>query len=89
MIHPTQVKALLQNQPFRPFRIVMNSGKTYDVRHPEFVTVGRSWINVYESDDPASGIVDRFEIVSLMLMERIEFIGAKPEAMADNSSATL
>lgn len=25
----------LQKQPFEPFRIRMNNGKTYDVRHPE------------------------------------------------------
>ena len=28
-------------KPFRPFRIVMNDGHSYDVRHPDFVAVGR------------------------------------------------
>src|SRR5947207_1316970 len=29
--------ALLRAVPFRPFRVILNSGKGYEVRHPEFV----------------------------------------------------
>jgi len=29
--------ATCKAQPFRPFRIRMNSGRTFDIRHPEMV----------------------------------------------------
>ncbi|HYE19420.1 MAG TPA: hypothetical protein VEA69_13300 [Tepidisphaeraceae bacterium] len=28
-------KAILKRQPFEPFRVVMSSGESYDVMHPE------------------------------------------------------
>lgn len=34
--------------PFRPFRLVLNSGRTYDVTHPETVAV-----EPLEADDRA------------------------------------
>lgn len=55
----------------------MNAGKTYEVRHPEFLKVGRSAINIYFQQDPDSPY-DRYDIVSLLLIERIEFLDAVP-----------
>jgi hypothetical protein len=74
MLHPDLLRNLLRAQPFRPFRIVMNSGQTYDIRHPEWVVVGRSFVTIHESDDPKTGIADRFFLVSSMLMEHTEFL---------------
>jgi hypothetical protein len=37
----------LRAAPFRPFRIVLNSGRTYDIRHPEMLKVGRSNMNEF------------------------------------------
>jgi hypothetical protein len=34
-------------EPFRPFRIHVASGRTLEVRHPEFVQMGRSILTVY------------------------------------------
>lgn len=28
-------RELLSQQPFRPFRLVMSSGQSYEIRHPE------------------------------------------------------
>ena len=33
--------------PFRPFRIHMNSGRNYDIRHPEMVRVGIDSVIVF------------------------------------------
>ena len=35
-------RELLSQPPFRPFRIVMSSGQTYDVRHPEVAMLTRT-----------------------------------------------
>lgn len=63
-------------QPFRPFRIHMVSGKTFDIRHPEMVKVGKTYLVVftYVAEDPE--IVDRWETVSLLLIENISHLDA-------------
>ena len=33
---------LLKAQPFQPFRIVMSSGESYEVRHPEMAFLSRT-----------------------------------------------
>jgi hypothetical protein len=33
---------LLQERPFKPFRIVMSSGQAYEVRHPEMAFVTKT-----------------------------------------------
>lgn len=42
----TDVYRLLNEHPLRPFRIHVSDGSIYDIRHPEFVAVGRSTIRI-------------------------------------------
>lgn len=74
MIQPQEILGYLKAVPFQPFRIHMASGKTFDVRHPEMVRVGRSSIILFTlvSDHPE--IHDRWETVSLMLVEHISLL---------------
>jgi hypothetical protein len=51
-MRPEDLLAYVKAAPFRPFRVVMNNGKTYDVRHPEFVKVGRSGWNYFYMTAP-------------------------------------
>ncbi len=37
---PEEMYVLLRAQPFRPFRIHLSNGRTFDVRHPELAMVG-------------------------------------------------
>ena len=79
-MRPQDVLSYLQAEPFRPFRIQMVSGRTFEVRHPEMVRVGRSAVLVFSfvSDDPA--IFDRWDAVSLVLIERLEHLDAPAAA---------
>ncbi len=63
-------------EPFRPFRIKMASGQTFDVRHPEMILVGRTSVRVYSSGEQGSGNGERWHDVSLVLMETLEPIEA-------------
>lgn len=36
---PNDLWKALYAQPFRPFRIAMTDGRTYDVTHPEFLSI--------------------------------------------------
>ena len=76
MIPPNDLKSYLKAQPFCPFRIHMASGESFDVRHPEMVRGGRNSIVLFTfvSNDPK--IYDRWETVSLMLMEHISLLDA-------------
>jgi hypothetical protein len=72
-MRPEDVFHYTRAVPFRPFRMVMNSGQSYEVFHPEMVRVGRTTVFVFVAarpQDPA----ERCDMVSLVLIERIEFI---------------
>ena len=56
---------LLAQKPFRPFRLVMSSGQTYDVRHPETAMLTRSDLLV-GTDLADDGVPARFKICSLL-----------------------
>jgi hypothetical protein len=71
-----QVLDYIKHQPFRPFRILMTSGRSYEIRHPEMVRVGRDFLIIftYVSDSP--DLVDHWETVSLLLVESITHLDA-------------
>lgn len=66
---------LLTEQPFRPFRLVMSSGETYDVKHPEMAMLTRTDILV-GIDETRQGVPARFKICSLLHVTAIEPIEA-------------
>ena len=61
----------LQVQPFRPFRIRMNSGRTFDIPHPEMVRVGRRDLLIFTFVSDSPDVYDRWENVSLLLIESL------------------
>ncbi len=67
------ILSYVRAEPFRPFRIVMNSGKTYDVRHPETIAVGRDVCIYYHRQQPDQPF-DRWESVSLLLVQNVEHL---------------
>jgi hypothetical protein len=71
MMTPHVVLQYLKEEPFQPFRIHMASGRSFDVRHPEMVRVGRSSLILFTFVSDSAEIHDRWETVSLMLIEHI------------------
>jgi hypothetical protein len=41
-MNPKDIVAHLKREPFRPLRICISDGSTYDVPHPEFMIVTRT-----------------------------------------------
>jgi hypothetical protein len=41
---PYDVLKLLRERPFRPFRVHLSDGTSYEVRHPELAVVGTSTV---------------------------------------------
>lgn len=70
---------LLKQQPFKPFRLVMSSGQTYEVRHPEMAFLSRTAIYV-GIDSPDDGVPTDFKICSLLHVTAIEPLNVAAEA---------
>ncbi len=64
-------KELLTQRPFKPFRLVMSSGQTYEVRHPEMALLTKTdiLVGIDETDD---GVPAEFKICSLLHVTAIE-----------------
>jgi hypothetical protein len=76
MMTSKRMLGYLKAEPFRPFRIHMASGRTFDIRHPEMVKVGKSDLVIFTlvSDDPE--IYDNWHTVSLLLIEDVSHLDA-------------
>jgi hypothetical protein len=78
-MRPDDVLEWVKAMPYRPFRICLNSGRTFEVRHPEMIKVGRSTIDIFEYADEQRDIYENRQMVGLILIERIEPV-ASPTA---------
>ena len=72
-------RELLTARPFSPFRLVMSSGQTYDVRHPEMAFLTRTSIHV-GIDIADDGVPADFKICSLLHVTAIEPLKTTAEA---------
>jgi hypothetical protein len=72
MMTARKVVEYVTAEPFRPFRIKMASGQSFEIRHPEMILVGRTSVRVYTSLDTDSAAAERWHDVSLVLMDTLE-----------------
>jgi hypothetical protein len=68
-----ELQRLLKQRPFRPFKIVLKDGGSFDVHYPEMNQVARSFIKIGipECNEP-DPICDHLEFVSLTRIARVE-----------------
>jgi hypothetical protein len=75
-------RELLAQRPFKPFRLVMFSGQTYEVRHPEMAWLTRTSILV-GIDDSDEGVPAEFKICSLLHITAVEPLPSGSRQSAD------
>jgi hypothetical protein len=77
VITRSEIFRYLRAEPFRPFRIQMASGRTFDIRHPEMIRVGKADLVIFSlvSDEP--GVHDDWDTVSMLLVESISHLEAQ------------
>ena len=63
-----QLRAAIQATPFRPFTIHMGDGRSFDIRHPDFLLLTPGGRTAF-----ACRTEEEFSIVDVMLMTEIEF----------------
>lgn len=76
MMTPKTILEYVKAAPFCPFRISTASGKTFDIRHPEMIKVGKTNLLVFSMVSDAPEVFDEWTSVSLMLTESITHLDA-------------
>ena len=69
------LRTTLRQQPFRPIRIHMASGRAYEIRHPETIAILASIALIFSPE-----MTDSWETVSQMLMESVSFLDTPAES---------
>lgn len=72
MIYSNHIMEYVSAEPFRPFRINMASGQSFEIRHPEMILVGKSLVRVYQAAGEVPGQPPQWHDASLLLMASIE-----------------
>jgi hypothetical protein len=74
-MNTNDLRELLRRMPFKPLRLHLTNGLTYDIQHPEFAMVGRSYvlIELPSSHSPLPHS-ERRTIITLLHIVRIEFL---------------
>jgi len=68
---PIDLITVLRARTFGPFRLFMNDGGTFDVKHPELCLVGAN--SAFVGLNPTEeGMYTRFAILDLVAVSRIE-----------------
>lgn len=76
MMTPQSVLNHVKAEPFRPFRLHLASGRTFDIRHPKLIKVLKSNVLVFKAADEGPELPDEWESVSLMLTGSISHLEA-------------
>jgi hypothetical protein len=78
-MRPDDILHWLRAQPFRPFRITMNSGRSYEIRHPEIVRVLRTSLIIFTPTEKEE-VYETGDMIGLVLIERIEPLNPPADA---------
>jgi hypothetical protein len=70
-------------QPFEPFRLILTTGTSYDVRHPDLIMVGRRAAIIGITHEPGGTAFDRTIKVDLLHVVGIEELPGVPPSSAN------
>jgi hypothetical protein len=84
---PADLLQMLRARPFRPFRIYLDDGTLYEIRHPELVMVSVASAIVAFPDPDHPGMYRPWEIVDLRHIVRLERIEPTSQATEPGAAA--
>jgi hypothetical protein len=76
MMTKQTINDYIKAEPFRPFRLHLVSGRTFDIRHPELLKVLQSTILIFKAAGGSEDLSDEWDTVSLVLIESISHLEA-------------
>ncbi len=83
---PEELRDVLQQQPFEPFRLVMTDGMGYDIRHPDLLWVGKRLAMVGLVGQPGQTFFERAVRVDLLHVIRLEPLETTTATPSGNST---
>ncbi len=84
MMTASRIVNYITAEPFRPFRIKMTSGETFEIRHPEMIQVGRTTATVFTwMDEGREDQKEREREISIILIESIEPLKSPAQSLAE------
>ncbi|HJT34536.1 MAG TPA: hypothetical protein VJ783_21070 [Pirellulales bacterium] len=72
-----ELRDVAKRQPFKPFRLHLTTGATFDVRHPDLIMVGRRSAVIGIADEPSDTIYERTFQVDLLHVVGVEDLPAR------------
>jgi hypothetical protein len=69
-----------RRQPFIPFRVILTTGTTHDIRHPDLIMVGTRSATIGLTNDENGIAYDRTTIVDLLHVVGIEMLPVSPSS---------
>jgi hypothetical protein len=70
----------LHRKPFKPFRVYLKDGRTYDIRFPEINIVAQAAFSIGIPEPGADPFADHFDTVSIQMVDRVEGLAAETTA---------
>jgi hypothetical protein len=69
---PDEIQGKPQARPFIPFRIILDDGTTYEIRHPELILLGKRSAVIGIVGNPDDRLYDRSVTIALLHITRLE-----------------
>lgn len=82
---PQELRDVLKQQPFEPFRLVMSDGEGFDIRHPDLLWIGQTTAMVGLTGDPGKTFYERAVKVDLEHVIRLEPLVGAPSTPKNGS----
>lgn len=73
-----ELKEYARRQPFEPFRVILTTGATYDIHHPDLILVGRRSAIIGLTNEPGGTAYDRTLKVDLLHVVGAQELPASP-----------
>jgi hypothetical protein len=75
MFTAKEIKELMESKPFRPFKIHLSDGSSYEVTNHDMAMVSRNSVDIGIHRDP-DGVAERFVRCAIIHINKIEELQA-------------
>jgi hypothetical protein len=72
MLTAADIQERVKQRPFVPFRVIMSSGDSYDIRHPDLVLLGKRHIFAGTASEDNPTMFDRSSLLSVLHVAALE-----------------
>ncbi len=79
IMRPEDLKALRDQQPFVPFRIVFTDGRSFDIPHRDFLMITKHTLEIALAPDAETGVPEKIVHASPLHVVRVELLQPSPQ----------